>query len=351
VESINLQKLKYSIFNPFIKDVAGLEKFKADVKAALGQDKAAEARVKTKMFEAMGMFILAAKDYDIPGFEQKNYPSLTAGRRAATIVANYNSYNDELTQDTLWMSAFRFTGTNAASIDIIDFTSAIVIKELADAEPIPLTQYGSDLKSNLKEKRWGSGIAFLNRWLETNELYQINDAVVALRIKFFDNKTTKAYAALGNTAYTTYTTTSAAATVDAVITAINTGAKTLLKRMSGKGFGVGVNAPLQGYCSMDHEDLVAQAFAKTRGTSGDNNVIRRVINMNFTFNSNFPVQFQSKNALRLVFPGGKNLFVDFKAHAEKSEMDFKTDSTALYAQEYWNLQTSEDQIQTVNLQA
>jgi len=283
---------------------------------------------------------------------QKNLQAL--GTFPSVRVGDYASFGNELTQDMKWMPAFTLATANGAStVDIIDFESFVTVKELQPTQKIELSQLGTDAIAKMAEKRFGAGVPMSVRWLETNGVYNLNTAVEAIRNAFLIKQANFAYALLAGSA--NGTTTATAATVDAIITALNSACLTLSTANANNGFAITDDTPFLFYLNIAHKGIMTQVMNRMMvSTSADEYTSIKLTHMVmpiYTHNSNMPSTFAGKNAGMLVLPGRKNVWVNFKASESNQETDFSSSSIVVQALQYWNAQAPAAQRQIVNLEA
>ena len=327
--------------------VNGEEGLKAMRKALADQD------IET-FFKALGTNIKLVHDaqhnYKMADSLYDQYIEKDAGIGIATRrqIAGFSNVVDPMDIDTLWMQAFTMADLGgAAAADIVDFQSFVRWIQQGESEDIKMSPYGKENVQELRDERFTCGLAFLNRWLETGNLYNINEGARQMRLKNLEIKADQAYTGLAVAG--TNTTTSAGSTPEQIITALNAGADALLDGLSAS-LQVTAETPLLYYVHGSHKALVMRAFRTISGDDGNNELLEFNIKPIFTYNSNFPTQIGGKNAGNLVLPGRKNIWGTFKPIREARESNFSTDSVKVMMQEYWGKQTPAVQRQTVDLQ-
>lgn len=283
---------------------------------------------------------------------QKNLQAL--GNFPAQRIGDYMSFANELTQDLKWMAAFTVATATASSLDIVDFASFVTVNELGPSEKIELSKLGEEHIANMREKRFGTGIPILQRWLETNGVYTINTAITAMREAFITKQGNFAYALLAATAGVS-TQTSAGSTIADITLALNTATDALIAANANKGFNISPDVPILFYLRHKHKGAFDQVMRQQEVTSThpdytDLRLTNMVVPV-YTYNTNFPEQFGGKNAGMLVLPNRKNIWANFKGLAMNQESDFSTSSLVVEALQYWNAQAPAAQRYIVNLTA
>jgi len=332
---------------PPISGEAGLEEFKKQWTPGTPDDR------RTLMSKFFDIIMDAQAGHTIDS-ERVNKNLQALGTYPSVRVGDYASFGNELTQDMKWMPAFTIASANgAATVDIIDFASNVVVNELQPTQKIELSKLGTDAIAKLAEKRFGAGVPMATRWLDTNGVYNINTAVEAIRNAFLTKQADFAYTLLAASA--NGTTTATAASVDAIIVALNSACLTLSNANDNKGFAITDDTPFLYYLNIAHKGLMTQVMNRMMvSTSADeftNIKLTHMVMPIYTHNTNFPSQFGGKNAGMLVLPGRKNVWVNFKANESNQETDFSSSSVVVQALQYWNAQAPAVQRQIVNLEA
>ena len=259
--------------------------------------------------------------------------------------AGFSNVIDPNAIDTRWMQAFNMADLSGAAVgDIIDFESFVVWRQQGEGEDIKMSPYGNENVTTLRDSRYTCGLPFLNRWIETGQMYNLNEGARQMRLKNLEFKANQAYALLA--AAGAATTTAAGVTPELIITAINTAADALLTSLSGT-LQVTADTPLLFYVHGSHRALIERAFNRVRGEDGDNSVLTYNVTPVYTYNTNFPTQITANDSGNLVLPERKIIWGTFKAIREERREHFGTDSVNIKMQEYWGNQLPNTQVQTV----
>ena len=339
----------------FIPDQDAMER----VKGAMAEGpEVFQAKMKAKILDYLDLVSKSQNNPFHPDIQEvvkthnPEYARKEAGAYPGRTVAVFEgSIYNELQIDTNWMPVFNIiSNEGSGSADILDTDSLQVWQELFGEEIKPRAWLQENF-SNIRERDFGAGIYLDNRWIETNQTYNINSALRTIADGRLTFQANNAYASIAGGSPSTVT--SSAATVDAIITALNTAADALIEANSGVGFAASPQTELLFYYSNAHGDIMSQVIERKLNSTGQVDRLVKRFNIRFieTYNTNFPDQFSSKNAGMLVFPKKKNFWITFKGLMQASEFTFANYKTALMAREWYNYQTPAAQRRIVNMQA
>jgi len=252
--------------------------------------------------------------------------------------------------DMNWMSAYTVENLSGmSSAEIEDFRTLITWAEIGQGKKIEPGPYGDSTATQLREKRYATAVAFLNRWLETNARHNINRAMSMMMLKLAEFKSDQGYTDIASG--TIANTAAGGATPALVISGINEGCRELLEGLDTAGFSVSDQTPIVLYARTNHRALIEQAFNGIRGEDGTNETIFNNITRYYTINSNLPTQVNPGAGLvdccYLVVPGRKNVWGSFKPLTSNQESEFRSDSVIVAMQEYWNKVSADNQKRTV----
>jgi hypothetical protein len=163
-------------------------------------------------------------------------------------------------------------------------------------------------------------------------------------------KATAAYTAIAG--LTGNFTTCAGTSLDQRVAAFNEAYVTLVKRLSGKGFGMSGSTRVYLLTAPENLSIVNQVIGRAKGGETNNTVVEWPITVQTTFNTLITSTPEtSKLGAFLYVPALKNKWVTFGSLMTEQSKDFTTDSVEIYAQEYFNHTENADQVQIVRLEA
>lgn len=321
---INKKKFGAALRTPFVSSKDGVKALNEAYK------KKDSATIAQKLNEVLSLMHAAQHDHAF-------------GEKAITMIGSYNGasageymdFVDELAVDLNWMRFFKMvdaSGTNRA--EIFDFNSVVTWDQYEDGEKIDFKPLGSETYAELRANRYGVGVQMLRRWLSANEMYNINDALEAIRQANITEKADFGYTQLFSTAGVTTET-----FATSIVNTLNLAADDLLQGVAGSGFNISADTPLLLLCNGQHRAAVNAALETVRDMGqGAETVVEYNITPVYTYNTNVTAQIAATNAGMLILPGYKNVWATFDPIAINQEMDFSTDSLKIEAQEYWNAQ-------------
>jgi len=343
--NINFRELDAAIRYPICPDQKSFDRLKE-----MYYDKDLKAILKGVQGKC-GLYNDVWNEKPLPGEMAKQYvskggPSVFGVR--SRVIETFDTNTSDFV-DTDWAKAYRFVDLRGvASAELEDFRTLMTWAEISQGKKIEPGPYGDTGAMNLRERRYAIAVAFLERWLKTNQRHNINDAMAMMLVKNAEFKADEGYADIGSGSPATQTTTGS--TPAEILTAINEAARKLLESLDTFGFSLSSSTRLIGYFKTTHRALVERARNQTRGDDGNNEVLFANIEFVYTVNSNFPTQFGGKNAGLLILPGQKNVWGQFEGLRSNSESDFRSDSVIASMQEYWNKMTQDEQKYIVNLE-
>lgn len=266
------------------------------------------------------------------------------------LINTYSSFRNEFQIDTGWMDFFDFVDiSGSAEAKIADFKAYNPWQQMKRGEPIEPNALGEENFYKFSEQRHGAGYFIDQRWLETNQSYNVNTVFQAIgdgRLTYMANA---GYAMLANS--TNVTVVNAASTsISDIIEAINTGVETLIDANSGEGYALSESTQIRALAHGTYKGILGQVVRALPGDNGTNPMIEWNVSFQHTFNSFFPKLNGGKKYLTLNLPGFRNKFGNFKGLRTASEYKFTVDGTNIEAQEYWAINRNNDQKVIVTLE-
>lgn len=239
--------------------------------------------------------------------------------------------------DTNWMQFYQnidARGTNRLSIN--ELTNKVVFKEYRMGETIQPTPFGDEDVSYLHEKRYGGALNFLNRWLETNGRYNLNEAIRRFAIASLKIK--------ANTMYTTLADTSGVsveAFATSIIVTANNCADNLLDGLDSNDpqYDVTDETPLLILSHSTNKPLIRAAWRTISGDNGTNILPEYNVTPVFTRNPNVTYDLGSGTASAVMcLPEEDAIFAMFKDLRISTRQGEQEDALIIVGQEYWNHQ-------------
>jgi len=328
----NILKTIAVLDRPFISTEAGWDKFKKAV--------AAEDSKALRGF-ADGYMHLHHKAFVGMALPESIEKSLgIGGNPTMPQIAAFFDWTNDLTIDMGWAASFDIVnaGVGVDGVQIMDWENNVTWSSLKDGEPIPFKPYGDEAYSVIREIRRGAALQFKKRWLETNNIHNINSGFKAIQVSNIAHKAGIAYPILGfdNTG-TFAATTITATTVDAMIVGLNAAAVTLLTRNASSGFGLSPNTPLNFHYPASQKGFIDRVKNSIPGiTNGQGSVLSYNITFIPTFDATIGTAIGGKPVGHLWLPGRKNIWLNTKPMAMNEKMDFDTATVKIAAEEYTN---------------
>jgi hypothetical protein len=200
--------------------------------------------------------------------------------------------------------------------DILDVTNAITFTERKSGQGAKV--YGiTDGKSTVTLMEIAAGIGILDRWLDYNQFWNINEAITEARSKYYAKQATDHYALLAaitagqNTAFSSDD-----------ITTINNACATILDECEGKGFTLTGNETFELRANILLKQRIEKAFALVFNTpnSTANQLVFNVNRMYTTklANTSYYVGLPGRKAKRGVW---KDLYAEPQRDAAKGGTD------------------------------
>jgi len=146
-------------------------------------------------FKALGRNIQLVHDaqhnYKMADSLHEQYVQKDAGIGVATRrqIVGFSNVVDPMKIDTAWMGAYTMADLGGAAVgDIVDFESFVEWIQQGEGEDIRMSKYGNENVQEIRDSRFTCGLAFLNRWLETGNMYNINEGARQMRLKNLELK-------------------------------------------------------------------------------------------------------------------------------------------------------------------
>ena len=328
----NILKTMAVLDRPFINSEAGFDKFKKAV--------AAEDSTALKDF-ANGYMHLHHKAFVGMELPEKVEKSLgIGGNPTMPQVASFFDWTNDLTVDVGWMASFDIVnaGVGVDGVQIMDWENNVTWSSLKDGEPIPFKPYGDEAYSVIREIRRGAALQFKKRWLETNNIHNINTGFKAIQMANMAHKAGIAYPILGFDNTGTFASqTITANTVDAFIVGLNAAAVTLLTRNASLGFGLSPSTPMNLHYPARQKGFIDRVKNAVSGiTNGQGSLVSYNITFIPTFDATISTQLGGFDVGHLWIPGRKNIWLNTKPMAVNEKMDFDTATVKIAAEEYTN---------------
>ena len=202
-------------------------------------------------------------------------------------------------------------GSKQTSFDIVDVTNTITFAEIKSGER--MKSYGITTgKSTVSKMIVGAAIGILDDWINYAMYWNLNQAAVEARSKYFDKQATDHYA-LVEAGYTAQ----AFATDD--ITTINTACATALTDLQGKGFTVTGNEVFELRAPVALKQRIERAFNLVFNSpvaTTANNPTQLV----FSLNRKYTTKFTTNNYYYVILPGRKmkrGIWSDLSAETDR----------------------------------
>lgn len=267
------------------------------------------------------------------------------------VLRMFETQLDELQIDTNWMPFYDMTSTpGVQSAEIIDLDSSqLAWANYAPGADLQTSSLGEKSLTQIKEARWGVMVAFLRRWIETDQWWNVNRLMQAIMVANTKKKATHAYTKIGTLATAATPQSCAGTSLDNRVEALNDAYVALLQQMTAQGFDMSASTPARILSRLEHAPIINQMLRRASGADTNNTVVEYPITASYTLNTNITTQFGSKDGFILYIPGKKNIWNTFEGITTKIESDFGTDSMKLGAQEYWNTNEFASSLVTVQL--
>lgn len=169
------------------------------------------------------------------------------------------------------------TTAKQTSFDILDVANAITFAEVKTGERMKV--YGiSTTKATIEKMTVAAAIGIMDDWINYEQYWNLNEAAVEARSKYYDRQATDHYALL---AAISSDQNQAFATDD--ITTINNACAKIFEDLSGKGFVLTGNESFELRAHINLKARIEKAFALTfNSPNSDNNQLVHAINRKYT---------------------------------------------------------------------
>lgn len=153
-------------------------------------------------------------------------------------------------------------GTGVEQFEIIDTNAGITFAQREPGEATKIRRNISESETVVKLLEFSDGLGILDRWIDYNKFWRIDEAIAEFRAKYFEKKAASHYAlftALGagvNTAFST----------DDVTTA-NTAAATIIRACKSKGYSLGTSPSFYALCAPEHVGRLEKMLTAQRGSA------------------------------------------------------------------------------------
>ena len=349
---IQLPTLYAALNSRITTDKAGDEKF---MKMLHSNDPAERDVVKNTLnakfkllddfLEGLPLSEEVAQDVGINGGHFRQKSTSNAVKPNILEIMGIESWYNTLNIDMQWMSLFQMeTADEATEVHVVDWLNKMRHKQYAIGAPIESVPFSTETATQMGRKRYGGGSFADRSLLGTQQRYTVNNLLRGHQVAELILRADLAYASQaavtpnGTTSYST-----------SIVQTANSAYDTLIQAMATAGYNVTASTPAYLLCHGSHRAAVNASFATIRGLNGNNQILEYPITPIYTYNSNWPAQFASTNAGMLIFPGQKQIWVNFRGPRVEQEPDPKRDGLDLVYQYYLNHQCFGGQCQIVNL--
>lgn len=257
---------------------------------------AKEAGVDPELVQKVIMFLTQkgmTGTSDAPDVMNRNQP-ITAGVFYTSVVDPLLNFGFEDLFDFVDMR-----GSGQTSFDIIDVTNAITFTEKLAGERMKV--YGvSTAKSTITKMTIAAAIGILDDWINYAQFWNLNQAAIEARSKYFDKQATDHYAVL---AAISSNQNQAFSSDD--ITTINNACANILSDCAGKGYVLTGNELFELRAHTDLKQRIEKAFALTfNSPNADKNQLVHTINRKYTTklaNTSYYVGLPGRKAKRAIW--------------------------------------------------
>lgn len=335
------------IQDPFIQSEAGVASLKTILKKPEAERNKELSHVLNESFKDIGLFLSRGR---VPEHISKTLG--VGGSPTHARLAGFQNYANETNIDTEWLRSFTVAdvGPSFTKGEIVDWTNLVTWSEMKYGEEPKAVPLGKEAFAELEEKVYGTAVQLLLRWIETNNLYNINSAFTAIRAAWMTNNASIAYGLLSATAGLPANIVAASASLDDRSHALNLGQVALARANSNKGYGMTAFPTVYAYYAAEIDDIIQAIQNRGIGTNAGNTLVKKSIVFIPTLDSRITTTLNSAtNAVLLVLPGLKNFWMKTKGFRSAEVMNVKNESVEIVAFDNFNGQAPAAQRQVVSL--
>lgn len=152
-------------------------------------------------------------------------------------------------------------GSTHDHFDMDDTNAGISFTLREPGKPVDVRKNITEAKTTISMQEYADGIGILDRWLDFNQFWKIDDVLAEFRSKYFDIQASIHYglftalSSAVNTAFATDDTTT-----------YNNAASTILNAVRGKGYAVSQNSGFYIVCSVGHKGRIMRMLTAEQGS-------------------------------------------------------------------------------------
>ena len=266
---------------------------------------------------------------------------------SSTRAYTFDLLSTLLNLDAKWMQFYQMVPAyGAAEVDTMTITNLVEHKEYLQGARIEMGPLAGLSDTVLREKRYGGGSTFLERWVTTNGMMTINSILTRHQVAELKLKASVAYTALADTSGV-----GVEAFATSIVHTINEGVNTLSEALLALQYEITDESQFLLLSNSGNKEAINAAFRTIQGENGTNPLLEYNVTPVYTRNSNVArdLGLGGANRAMLILPGVVNIWADFQTAKVGQETSSGTDSLNLFYQYYFNQQVTSAQKRVITL--